>query len=210
MIWTRQIYRCRFTKVFVKIRRLVDKFAVSNSAFRGNDVHHFVPQGHVVATVSRHGRRKGHGTGHLLKCTQGDAAQTVLLIDDLALLRYAKAAVHGAWRCAEYCDMCLAAATTDCAATSMEQSELNAPRFNSIDECDLHALQCPTGGRETAVLIAIGVTDHHGLPIVAAREMFAIYVGRQNGRQNVTPVVEVIHGLKQGCNVERYVTAAIM
>jgi hypothetical protein len=84
-----------------------------------------VPLGHVIAAVAGHGRRQCNGTRNLLQRAQGDTAQAVLLVDDLALLCDPQAAVYGSrWR-AEHGNVCLAAAPADRTAASMEQRKLD-------------------------------------------------------------------------------------
>ena len=95
------------------------------ATFVRDNVHHVMPLGHVVATMARHGGCERDRSCHLFQRSKRDATQTVLLVDDLALLGNTQAAVDRARRCAENGDMRLAAAAANRAATAMKQRELD-------------------------------------------------------------------------------------
>ena len=198
----------RLAEVLVKTFRLVDEQSVCAATFFCNHVHHRVPFGLVVAMMSRQCRRKSNRGRGLFERAQCNAPQAVFFVNDFALLRHSQAAVDGAGRRSEDSCMCLAAAPADCAAAAVEQGQFDALRFDGFDQRDLCGLQSPSCRRQATVFVAVRVTNHDHLPILARRQMFTIKVGGQQGADYPWAVRQIVNSLQQRCNVQRYLATA--
>ena len=89
--------------------------------------------------------------------------------DDLALLGDAQAAADAARRLRENRLEARPAAAADGAAAAVEEPQLDAVVAKRVDERELRPIERPVGGQVAAVLVAVGIAEHHFLPAVAAR-----------------------------------------
>src|SRR6185437_9449253 len=88
--------------------------------------------------------------------------------DDLALLGNADLTVYSAAGLGDDRIIARPAATADRAAAPMEQPQAHAVAFEHVDQADLGLVELPARGDETAVLVAVGVAEHHLLHRTAA------------------------------------------
>ena len=126
------------------------------------------------------------------------------------MLSHAKAAINGPRWCTKHCDVCLAAAATDGATATVEQRQLDVLGFHRINERDLGVLQRPARRREAAILVAVGIADHHGLAVPAAIQVLAVKVGGQQVLENVAAAIKVVHCFKQWRDVDWHFEALVM
>jgi len=146
----------------------------------------------------------------LLECAKSDAAQTVLLVDYLALFRYAKPAVHRSGRRTQHGDMRLATAAANRATTAMKQRELDVLGIHRIDEHLLGVLDCPAGRGQAAVLVAIRIPNHDRLPIFATLQVIPVQVDAKKCFENIRTGMQVSNRLEQRRNVKRHFATAIV
>ncbi len=99
----------------------------------------------------------------------------VLARDDLALLGEADAAVDAARRLREDRVVRRTAAAADRAAAAVEEAQLDAAAVGEgCDERALALVQRPVRREVAAVLVAVGVAEHHLLQVAARREPAAV------------------------------------
>src|SRR5690606_29105125 len=100
--------------------------------------------------------------------------------DDLALLGDADLAVH---RTAGLRDDRIIARTTaaaDRAAAAMKQPQPHAVALEHLDEADLGLVELPARGDEAAILVAVGIAEHHLLHAAKAVDQLAVVVQHQH------------------------------
>ena len=95
----------------------------------------------------------------------------ILAGDDLALLGDAQAARDASRRLREDRLVARPAAAADRAAAAVEQAQLHAVRRRRVDQRALGAIERPVRRQVAAVLVAVGIAEHHLLPVGAARDV---------------------------------------
>jgi hypothetical protein len=85
-------------------------------------------------------------------------------------------------------------ATTDAAATSVEQRDLNSVPSARLDDALLGAIEIPSRREPADVLCRVRVADHHFLPAVDPR---AVPGNRQQPVENTAGILEVARRFEQ-------------
>ena len=84
------------------------------------------------------------------------------------LLSQAYLALHGACRLRQYRLIAGATATTNRTAATMEQTQTQLMARKHLYQIQFRLIQFPARSQETAVLITVGITEHHFLCLLAA------------------------------------------
>ncbi len=126
----------------------------------------------------------------------------ILARDDLALLRDAQSAGHAAGRLREDRLVRRPAAAPDRAAAPVEEPQLDAVRRERVDQPHLGAIQRPVRGQIAAVLVAVGVAEHHFLPVVAAGDERRYGRLRERVAHDRAAAREVVDRLEQRHDVD--------
>src|SRR5690606_6455779 len=84
-----------------------------------------------------------HRAGGLFEVAQGDGADAVLAVDDLALFGQAQVTVHRAARSGDHRPLGLAATARKRAATAVEEGDADAGLLRQRGQTHLHLLQGP-------------------------------------------------------------------
>jgi hypothetical protein len=129
--------------------------------------------------------------------------------DDLALLSDAEPGGHGARRLGEYRFIARAPTAADAAAPAMEQPQGDAGVAAQRRQRKLGAVQRPVGGHVAAILVAVGIPEHHLLPVSARLQQGAIRGFGKRGVHDVGTTRKVVDGLEQGNDVELRRTGAV-
>ena len=96
--------------------------------------------------------------------------------DDFALLGDPDLAVHRAARLRDDGVIARAAAAADRAAAAVEQPQPHMVALEHFDQADLGLVELPARGDEAAVLVAVGIAEHHLLHRAAAVHQLAVVV----------------------------------
>ena len=103
----------------------------------------------------------------------------ILAGDDFALLGHADLAVHAAGRLRQDGVVARAAAAPDTAAAAVEQAQRHARFTEGLHQRYLGLIERPDRGEEAAILVAVGVAEHHFLGLAeVARDGAADRVGK--------------------------------
>jgi hypothetical protein len=121
-----------------------------------------------VEALVRGVRRLVEGGAHRgreerLEVAAADLAVGVLARDHLALLREPELALHAARRLREDRVVAGAAATPDRAAAAVEEAKPHARLAKHGDQRRLRLVELPVGGDVAAILVAVGISEHHFL-----------------------------------------------
>src|SRR6202030_696860 len=100
--------------------------------------------------------------------------------DDSALLRDPDLAVHGTTGLRDDGIIARAAAAPDRAAAAMEQPQTHVMPLEHFNQAELGFVEVPARGDEAAILVAVGIDEHHFLHSAAAVHQFAVIVQRQH------------------------------
>ena len=149
-------------------------------------------------------RRAQHRAGSLLEVAQCQRADAVFAVDHLALLGQAQSAVDRTARRGDHRALGLAAAAADRTAAAVEEADVHAAVVRERGQRDLGLLQRPARRDQAAVLGAIGVAQHHHLPIAARGQVRAIHWVGEQRTQRVGGGVEIGDGFEQRRDVERH------
>ncbi len=98
----------------------------------------------------------------------------------------------------------LGAAAADRATTAVEEGQLDAVFGGGIQQLHLGMLQAPARGGDTAVLAAVGVTQHHHLHVVARGQMRAVDRIGQQVAQRGGAALQVVNGFEQRRDIQRH------
>ena len=85
----------------------------------------------------------------------------------------------------------------------MEQAQAHAGVAMHFDQHALSLVQRPVGRQVAAVLVAVGIAEHHFLDIAAARDPFAVGRQREGGVHDVARILEIRNRLEQRDDVHR-------
>ena len=179
-----------------KARRGLDQPAIRVARARGHRVHRGAPGRRRVAR--RHvGRGQQHRADDLLQVTMGQLGLGVARRDRLALLGQPEASLHGSRRLRANRASGRPAPARHCPTAAVEERErdavLSARRRHGL----LSLVERPAGGQVAAVLVAVGVADHHGLPPAALVEVGAIGRQREQRRQDARRRLKIVERLEQ-------------
>src|SRR5690606_23073837 len=108
--------------------------------------------------------------GQDLQVTAADLGIGVFARDRLALLRHPELSVHRPRRLREDRLVARAAAAPDGTAPPVEEAQPQAVSPEQLDETDFRLVQLPARGDVAAVLVAVGIADHHLLQAAPALE----------------------------------------
>ncbi len=86
----------------------------------------------------------------------------------------------------------------------MEEGQADARLGGHLQQFHLRTLQAPTRCRDAAILAAVRIAEHHHLHVVACTQVRAVHRIFQQVAQRGGAALEVIHGFKQRCDVERH------
>jgi hypothetical protein len=104
----------------------------------------------------------------------------ILCGDHLTLLGDADLSLHSARGLREDRLIAWTASTTDRSAAAVKQTQRDAPAAERVDKSELGLVEFPTRGQKAAVLVAIGVTQHHLLrPSTAFQEAKVLRQGKE-------------------------------
>ena len=175
-------------KVVDEARRLVDERAIGGVRVLRQRVHRaVVGGGTILEPLAVDEARLERGGDERLQVAPAEIGIRILAGDDLALLGDAQAAADAARRLREDRLEARPAAAADGAAAAVEEPQLDAVVAKRVDERQLRAVERPVGRQVAAVLVAVGVAQHHFLPAVAAFEPAAIERQRERGAHDRRP-----------------------
>ena len=78
-----------------------------------------------------------------------------------------------------------------------------------VEQPDLRLVELPSGGDEAAVLVAVGVAEHHFLYRTAAVHEFPVFMQRQQTIHDAGAGLQIFDGLEQRDDVDRTATGGI-
>ena len=96
------------------------------------------------------------------------------------MLGDADLAVHGAAGLRNNGVIARPAAAPDRTAAAVEQPQPHAVALEHIDQPDLGLVELPARGDEAAILVAVGIAEHHFLDAAAAVDQPAVIMQRQH------------------------------
>ena len=170
------------------------------------------------AVILRHGavravmvqQRGFHGRGEQrLQIAAADFRVGIFARDHFALFCDAYLPVHAARRLRQDRVVTGAAAATDSAAASVKQAQFDAVFREHFHQFDFCLVQLPVCSEIAAVLVAVGVAQHHFLRVAAAEQQLAI---PRNGKQLVhddSAAAQVFDGFEQRDDVDMQRVAAL-
>jgi len=126
----------------------------------------------------------------------------IFAADDLALLGDPQSAVDAPLGLREDCVVARSAAAPDGAAASVEQSELDAMLAKRLDQVELRAIERPVRRQIAAVLVAVGIAEHHLLPVPPAFEHRAIAGDVERCPHDVVAPRKIVDRFEQRDDVE--------
>ena len=138
-----QIYRRCFAKVLVKGWSFKHELSISTFACVGDNLHHRVPFGHVIAAVLGDSSCQRDRSGRLLQSAQSNAAKPVFFVNYFSLFGDTKITIHCSRRCTQHSGMGLAAAATYCAAATVKQIQFDVFVGNGLRQGNLRVLKRP-------------------------------------------------------------------
>ena len=95
-----------------------------------------------------------------------------------------------------------AAAAADRAAAAVEQAQAHAVALEHVDEPDLGLVELPARGDEAAILVAVGIAEHHLLHAAAAVDEAAVIGQRQHASMMRPRGLQILDGLEQRHDVD--------
>ena len=190
-------------EVFDEPRIPVHKGAIYFPAVTPDLVHDSRPPGFAGVRAAWQGGRERHGAHRLLERAHGDAAQPVLRVNSLALLRDPETSPHRSRRRAENGARDPAAAAADRPAAAVKEGQIDTGPLDRLDERRLRALQRPARRADPRVLVAVGVSDHHHLVHAALGEMGSVIRIVEQRTHDVGRAFEIGHGFEQRRDVQR-------
>ena len=129
--------------------------------------------------------------------------------DDFALLRQTDLSLHGAGRLGQDGFVAGSAATSHGTAAAVEQAQLDLVFLEHGHQLDLGLVQFPAGGEETAVLVAVRVTEHDFLLVRARRQQATVERQAEGARHDGGTGAQVVDRFKQGDDVDVDFTAVL-
>ena len=132
-----------------------------------------------------------------LEIAPADLGIGIFARDDFALLGDADLALHRAARLGEDRVVARAAAAADRAAAAVEQADAHAVLAEDLDQADLGLVQFPARGDEAAVLVGIGIAEHHLLLAALRIDEPAIFGNRQQAVHDADAGAQVLDRLEQ-------------
>src|SRR5205085_1591501 len=120
----------------------------------------FAPRRAVFGLQQTCLQRRG---GQDLQIVAADLGVGIFAGDDFALLGDANLAVHRATWLRDDGVVARAPAAADRTTAAMEQAQPHAVTLEYFDEADLGLVELPARGDEAAVLVAVGIAEHHFL-----------------------------------------------
>ena len=123
--------------------------------------------------------------------------------DDLALLGDADLAVHRAAGLRDDGVIARPAAAADRAAAAVEQPQPHVVALEHLDQADLGLVELPARGDEAAILVAVGIAEHHFLHAAAAVHQLAVIMQRQHPVHDAGRGLQILDGLEQRHDVDR-------
>ena len=141
--------------------------------------------------------------GQSLQIAAADLGIGVFAGDDFALLGDADLPVHRAARLRQDRVIARPAAAADRAAAAVEQPQPDAVTLEHLDQPDLGLVQLPARGEKAAVLVAVGIAEHHLLHGAAAVDQPAVIVQRQQPVHDAGGGLQILDGLEQRHDVDR-------
>ena len=84
----------------------------------------------------------------------------------------------------------------------MEQAQPDAVPAERVDERDLGLVKLPGRGEVAAILVAVGIAQHHFLDVAARGEDAAVFGQREQPLHHAATLTEIVDGLEQGDDVD--------
>ncbi|MNM76281.1 hypothetical protein D3C81_881010 [compost metagenome] len=150
-----------------------------------------------------------HGTGGLLQRTQRQCTDAVLAVDHLALFGHAQAPADAPPRRCVHRMGGLGTATADRPAAAVEEGQVHAELIGHFQQFHLRLLQPPARCGDATILAAVRIAQHHHLHVVTRGQVGAIDRVGQQVAQRGGAAPQVVHGLEQGCDIQRHRIAVI-
>ena len=129
--------------------------------------------------------------------------------DDFALFGDPDLAVHGAARLRENGVVARAAATSHRTAAAVKQAQPHMMALEHLNEADLGFVKLPSGCDESAVLVAVGIAEHHLLHAAAAIHQRPIFRERQHPVHDAGAGLQILDGLEQRHDVDGAVACGV-
>ena len=184
------------------------QFGVGALGAGGQVVEHLVGgPGGVAEALDVEQRRLQRRGQQRLEVAVRDLRLGVLGGDHLALLGDPQRALHRAGRLGEDGVVARAAAAADGAAATVEEPQPDSGLARRLDQIELGAVQRPVGGEVAAVLVRVGVAEHHFLAVAARGHHRAVQRKVQRRFENRRAALQVVDGLEQRHDADRASTA---
>ena len=126
----------------------------------------------------------------------------ILAGDHLALFRDADRSLNGAAGLSEDRLVARAAAAPHRPAAAMEQAQPDVTAPEHLDQRDLRLVELPPGCEVTAVLVAVGVAQHHLLRTAAALQQALVFRQLEQLVHHPAAVAQIGNGLEQRNDVD--------
>ena len=151
-----------------KPSRLVDQRPIGAVGVRGQLLHRFDEFRARRRFLRMQQRDLQHRRDQVVEVLPAKLGIEIFAGDDLALLGDADAGLHGAGRLRQDGVVARAAAAADRPAAAVEQPQADLAALEDVDQRHLGLVELPARGQEAAVLVAVGIADHHLLHAAAA------------------------------------------
>lgn len=133
------------------------------------------------------------------KVPAADFGVLVLALDDFALFGQADLAGDGAGGLGQDGVEAGTAAASDGAAAAVKEAQADVAGGEDVDECAFGLVERPVGREETAVLVAVGVTQHDFLgAVLRALHALADFGQVEPGGHDVGAALQVGDGFEEG------------
>ncbi len=140
--------------------------------------------------------------GENLQIVAADFGVGIFAGDDFALLGDTDLAIDRAAGLRDDGVVARPAAAADRAAAAVKQPQPDVMAREHLDQADLGLVELPAGGDEAAVLVAVGITQHHFLHGAAAVDQSAIIVNRQHAVHDAGGSLQILDGLEQRHDID--------
>ena len=145
-----------------------------------------------------------------LQCRRGENFQIVAADfgvgifagDDFALFGDPDLAVHRTAGLRDNGVIAWPAAAADRAAAAVKQPQAHMVALEHLDQLDLGLVEFPTRGDKTAILVAVGIAQHHFLHRAAAVDQLAVIVDRQHPVHDAARCLQILDGLEQRHDID--------
>src|SRR5512144_865593 len=127
--------------------------------------------------------------------------------NDLPLLRQAKTTVDAAGWLGTNTTVGRPTAARDRPAATMEDGQRNIMLLSNLRDALLTLIERPVGHDISPILVAVGITDHDHLSIIAGSQMLAIHMQSQQALENGRRRVQILDRFEERDDLQALIAA---